>query len=165
MIKKLYLVLTIVICLVSCDHHLYRYEDNFYNLVNTKGINLPLVKPYYITYDEAQNNWFMNSFIMVTDLNNLCAVFDIERISVNSSYILLSCKENFTNYSGCGNFYFIISPNNESLTKGFDNKKEFENYLSEMQIHAKWLNINNVWISYTDTGYLPWEEEIKLSRK
>jgi len=121
-----------------------------------------------LTFDKTYNHWFFGNFISL-DINNDCGISNIKEISVNSSYILLIINENKntlhpTNSRG-GNLYFVICIANESLSKGFNEKKEFENYLSEIQINANWLNINNVWISYTDTGYLPWDEEIKLSRK
>jgi len=155
--------LAILVTLISCDAHLTRYSNDFYNLENSKGVNLPLVEPFYITSERSYDRWFMG-VQSVAHLNKGCSMFDIQMISVDSSFILLTCSEDVVIKDGCGNYYFVISIKNESLSKGFSSKIKFESYLLENKIKYDWINVNDAWNSYADTGFLPWGDKIMLMK-
>jgi hypothetical protein len=152
----------IIFIFISCNFSnkkikpLNNNKDIFYNQsCGLDFIRVPLIKPFDITYYDAQGVWFL-----VQRPDTLVYSDNIEELTVLESNIFVHSvgktvlEDDFVEES-----WYIYNTKSKEFLKGFATEKEFSKYLKSIhidEVRLVWQKPADLYKQFKKTGCLPW---------
>ncbi len=162
------LLFLLVFFLSTCRPTFQLHEDPFYNNIGkSDSLRFPLIKPYYLVYIDQKTSWQMP---LLADPPSESTYYyfnlhDIRKLSVENGVIMLYTPyvENNIDQSLDQRIYhwFVIVPAS-NIEEGFENENAFLEYIKQVDVYQPiWLDPNEVYEQFFQTGCLKWIPECK----
>ncbi len=165
MIKKITCCL-VIFSLISCNFIKKKEKtptknkntDSYYT--ETGGmdfVRFPLSKPFVVMSLDNQETWTVGEGFYS---DNSIIADHVTEINFSDNIVFChSVGETSIDYESLNEAWYIITTKNDTIRKGFSNKKDFIEYAKTLNVDANkldWKSPNQLFKQFYETGCLPW---------